>query len=983
MVKFTKAQLQKQFNAFTKGLLPGYDEENRREGIEFKRHKKKQQGKQKKQQESEIKKVSNKEQKKTYKIDIKIYFRFSEELEDIGENVDLDKEGRKIGVVARVIDEVFTGTKTQLKDKINKLIANGKITNKYNDYEVAKRKTRNGLKDAIDVTTHEMIGNREINEHQYINYNRNMRIKDYENEYTLDSISNIHKIPSENDSCTSAFIRVKFPELYSEYKYYEQTREINVDNFIEFLEKHDISYKIFDIYGSCLFKCDRGNKFINALVYQDHIYSLIGDRIIKRECRNKNLRYVKDVKKEFGKLLRSNIIPRKIKLIGKKQKNTDEILPLKLTIESFNYDDINYYGNDEYKYCKDFLEFHYKKLNKDYKLGFLKENVKINSIIDIILKLSPHKTQDLRSYIPDCDKYAAFGFLWKSKREVPQNAITDDKNKCYSWALATLPRLIAFDYRRDNITVYNGEEIEDYNLYLVEPKKRSFQFPNTRLYAGYYIKKFDQIEITIKEVLHCRNYDNSYAKIIPDLYDSIKEFDNKEGEKNFKIMMNVHIGKMEMKPKKEIEYQFKSIQKSKDAGTTYYSKFGKHYIFYDPVEKIKNITNYLPISIQVKDHARLMILQRIGEQMILEENIYQINTDSITYVPTKKPTDLDPNNIRGWKKSTYNPINDQNYIYPENGSLIKPEKNNKLFRLLNEKYAGSGKTTSIVNKLEWFKTNKEKNITSIILTPTHETLNECRKLGINNCEIIHKYIYSGRIPTEDYVIIDEIGLLDDKGHDFMLKLFYSEKQYICYGDFKQLSISKIDFNQPHYLNYLFNEFDSSFTNYRNNFTKENYDDLIYNYAKPKLIKEVKKWSKEKPEDAELILSFKRSTMKKYNEYMLNYHKKEFKVTKKKVIISEGLRIRCETNDFIDKNLFNGTILEVIGQISPTEVHLFNIITDEIHILSPIELIKFQPAYALNIHRVQGKTLKSYYWCEEDNYYITNRVAYTVISRLKQ
>lgn len=45
--------------------------------------------------------------------------------------------------------------------------------------------------------------------------------------------------------------------------------------------------------------------------------------------------------------------------------------------------------------------------------------------------------------------------------------------------------------------------------------------------------------------------------------------------------------------------------------------------------------------------------------------------------------------------------------------------------------------------------------------------------------------------------------------------------------------------------------------------------------------------------------------------------------------------------------------------------------------------KFEPSYALNIHQVQGSTLKSYFWTKEDNLFINGNVAYTTISRLRQ
>ena len=77
---------------------------------------------------------------------------------------------------------------------------------------------------------------------------------------------------------------------------------------------------------------------------------------------------------------------------------------------------------------------------------------------------------------------------------------------------------------------------------------------------------------------------------------------------------------------------------------------------------------------------------------------------------------------------------------------------------------------------------KNEKINYIVLTPSHKSLEPYRKLNIN-CDVVQTYEFSGKIPSEDYIIVDEIGMFTTKGHNVLFKLFLSNKSYEFYQRF--------------------------------------------------------------------------------------------------------------------------------------------------------------------------------------------------------
>ena len=112
----------------------------------------------------------------------------------------------------------------------------------------------------------------------------------------------------------------------------------------------------------------------------------------------------------------------------------------------------------------------------------------------------------------------------------------------------------------------------------------------------------------------------------------------------------------------------------------------------------------------------------------------------------------------------------------------------------------------------------------IILTPSHSTLKEYKKLNLN-CSVIQKYsMFGNDIPSEQTIIIDEIGMCGYQEMLFLTKCNLMGKQILAFGDFNQLLPvgSNHNFGCKNFLSYLFNKIDESYTNHRNNFTAESY-----------------------------------------------------------------------------------------------------------------------------------------------------------------
>lgn len=810
----------------------------------------------------------------------------------------------------------------------------------------------------------------------------------------------------DQDSCAVKFISNKFPHLYWEFKKEESkgkkgNRYMETHKFLELCDEHNINFEVYNVNGS-LEKKHTSNQsnigIIRCIIYQNHIYPITGGKLRRKRNTDYKIKYVEN-NNLFLEKINDLKIPSRIMIASAKADNADEALKKlnNVNVISFTSDNIRYINNPEYMKCYRFLE----KLKL---LDMMKDDIKITSLINILEK--SEKVPDTKSFIPENFLFTKPPLLWKTDKKIDyERVIVKDKNKAYACALYNLPYLIKFDFRKNSIRKFNDKtKLVDEYLYFVRVNEWTTAIPEDNLYAGYHLKECIKygVEFEVVEELQTTVLPNYYRKLI----DLTRKYLD---ETTFKTIWVRYIGCMESSMISSHECNFKAIYTNdqKDFYSGYRVKFGdSHTMSFDVKETFKNVRNKFPIASQIKDMSRMTIIREINKMGLKDEDLVQIKTDAIAYYG-KKSDDLDRSDFFGWKDEKFEemPYND-----PKNKTFLReigevPEEEIKNIgvldlcinddesrvRKLHMQYAGSGKTTYIIKKLipKLLKSGYTKE-DIIVLTPTHYTLAEYKREGIN-CEIIQKYTFDNTIAKEKYVIIDEIGCIETTCHDMIYKLVRSGKNIECFGDFNQLQPigEDLKLNQEHYLNYLFKEINTDFTNYRNNFTKEYYDSLIFKKVdiskkedinRADLVSEITNWQSKKWKESDYIICYRHKTKQMYNNMMLKYNGK-------KSWMSTGVRIVCKNNKLKDLNIWNKKEF-VIKKIIKGDEKKF-VLEDKYKLDKDVTITEkqlksnFEMAYACNVHQIQGATLNSYYWAPEDDRFVNGNVAYTIISRLRQ
>jgi len=238
------------------------------------------------------------------------------------------------------------------------------------------------------------------------------------------------------------------------------------------------------------------------------------------------------------------------------------------------------------------------------------------------------------------------------------------------------------------------------------------------------------------------------------------------------------------------------------------------------------------------------------------------------------------------------------------------------------------------------------------------------------------------IPKENTIIVDEIGMVDKMGHDFIYKMHLLKKRIICYGDFNQLeNIDGNIYNSKLYIKYMFGITDNMTANRRNKFSKEYYDKLIYNKNKKYLLGQVQKYNTDW-EKAETIICYRNKTVDKYNKKMCDKLKiKYIDGTSLRIDtdnLKPGTKIICKSNKIKD---FYNNFSYTIKKSNDNFVFLYDGIK-EYKIKKEFVKLHFKFNYARTLHSVQGQTLESFHFPQEDSIFLNGKSTYTIISRLK-
>jgi len=791
--------------------------------------------------------------------------------------------------------------------------------------------------------------------------------------------------PTEN--CVRDYIR----EIFKKGKKYEHiyklvdglgTKEgVSPNELLIFCKTHNIKNIIYDINGNIITSFYPSkitiNKSIIGIYYNGHFTPINNIYLNKQKPPTEQIQQTRhEITENFNKLLTNKEIPLNIKLYISNEG---------IIINEYEYDGKKYFGNDKYNECKDILSI----FGIEDKIF---NNINYSNISDSFDALL--KEGEVSSFFPIKTNITAYNWsnpLYDTEEKINKvykklKAI--DANKLYSHILRRLRQLPCVDYKQAKIN-YNisFDNIQNDYIYLCKPTNSHILMPATDYYDGLYLKQIKE-DYTDYEILHemeIQMKNNHYAVLIDTLYDKIKDKDAA------KDIINRMIGKMNAQGGVYTDSKIIKVcneQEMTESGeTSTYMKYNDDIYFQTEIEStVHTVKNKRLIRAMVIRYANKYVFDKMKEMKLTTEKIIRIKTDEITFINDgefqKIQKQLDKDIIGGWKNADIKPASE--YIYkPQtvcNNNISKDAHDNTR-NILNNCYAGSGKTFEIINKL--IQEIKERNESFIVLCPTHSTVKDYKRANIR-CSVIQLYThYSNIIPKEKNIIIDEIGLCDDKAHELIYKCSLLSKNIYAYGDFKQLlPVNQTrHYNSPEYINYMFGTIVENSNNYRNNFTKEYYDSLIN--EKVDIREELRKHfniSKDYTK-ADVILCHSNTQCTEYNKLMLLYHKlNKFDV---------GAKIICTTNTcktLRELGIFN-KFSYIIQKYDYNTVYLDDTDTAGNQICFNKNLLNsnFESNYAMNFYNAQGQQFKSIYVPENsiNNPHMSGRMAYTIISRLKE
>ena len=738
---------------------------------------------------------------------------------------------------------------------------------------------------------------------------------------------NIIELKTTHGNCVPETMKAQYPHLEKKkLDVFSHLKNGNTEDVMEFCRLNNIRAIAYNIKNQVIAEnipstIDRRNKTLIYLSHMNHMYLMTPKSrcLIEKPKLDYKLQRLSSDELQilFKKIIDDNIAPSDIRIRG-------------YEITSFIHNETLFFCNPEYDVCKEVIS----------KFTFSDKVSPFHTYTNLLNVLEQFYTQEkIESFLPISHTKPAFVYN-VPKDDRPTQTI--DKNKAYSSILKDLPYLLSTDiriYAHKKLNKFINEEA----LYIVKPETPNILMPKQDIYSGEHVKYcMGKFEFEIQEYLSCKAHINHYNKLIPDLFQI--------GETIAKDIVNRGVGCFQKEIK--LSESTKNIIVSEDERENYFNfeiSEGK-YIQCVPTKKVTNLYNRKPIAIQIKDKMNRLLFEKMEELKLTDDDIVQINTDSITfYTHSKLPVLNLSKSIDGWKSSSYkqkdHTIYDNHY---EPITFFQPMTNTNT---LITGPAGNGKSYYI----------QHMDLTnSIILSSKHSAVRQHREKGLN-AHVIQKFSgisenMSQTIPAEQHIIIEECGILTREHWDFLYKCAFMGKKLTMLGDFDQLLPydEPNTFNQPLFINMIFSTQKTMNTNWRNNFTLDYYKSLI-NGDKEFLAQEIMKYSTRTPEEADIIIAYRNTTVDQYNNYMLNYHNKK--------LGDDGIPMMCITNDLRKHEIYNN----------------FLFMSQDIK----VSLKNFRVAYARTLYNMQGDECKSYYMAKEDLKWFTNpRMAYTLISRLK-
>lgn len=802
----------------------------------------------------------------------------------------------------------------------------------------------------------------------------------------------------ENKNCLINFLQNHYSKnksIQKALRIFSEKEQPTYDDLKKFVIDNKIKSKFFDIDGYCIFEqsIKSSNKYacINAVIHNNHIYPIaksskilnkLEKKIYKIDKENKNV-VVEEIKQEHNNKLINFI--------------KQGIMPTIINENHFIINDMNYILNEDYTNSQ--------KVYKMFSINRPPNRGNCFTFMDDLISILEKNT--VKSYFPYKFKDKGLGFSnFENVSDIDLNNILAlDANKAFSYALSSLGYLPTIDIMTNKFYKYDGQEIKEDLLYIVETDEPSGYFPDNYSFIwGWYILRIkeietirnDKIKYNITEFITCKKNLNYYSYIIPRLFNEVK--DDEPLKKFIKLAVNVHIGKFQkiigekkVKPNlKKIDFSIMSNEHIEnidklnvDTTNLIKERIDDNYsLCYKAVEQYEVFThNNLPLSYAVIQKARLNIINKLVELNYNSDDVIQIKTDAI-YLNNKdnKYSCKFDNNFGGWKelKPTIDDFKYFSFVPNSRLSFSEPFITNK-FSFCSNALAGGGKTYSIINNLL-------PSINDyVIMSPFHLPLMEYRCKNIKSNTISH-YMFLNKIPDEKNIIIDEFGLMNNNEWNYILQLLYKcDKNIYLYGDNKQLqpvndnSINNF-FLESHSVKYT-----TEWNNHRNNFKTEDYEEMI-----------------EKNNDIEyatkLIKKYCSSDINDKDTVFISYRNEKTRKEINKIIMEKNNFVMNENEISVGVKLINKTNNLSISGTTIYNKHQFIVIENNNDgvIIQDAENNKIQAtrkeiidnmdlAFCLTLYCVQGQTIPKIHFVDTDIDMLCKvpNALYTLISRIKQ
>jgi len=800
--------------------------------------------------------------------------------------------------------------------------------------------------------------------------------------YNIESNNTIFENNCFNDSVL-AFLS------YDKERYAKAIRELQanikkvrtVEECINFLDSYKISYIIFR-YDLKIYKKNKFDKkkLLMAIIHNEHFQI-----ITKKE---------KMILKEEGYDYEINNIIYKDNLHEfVTQACYDISMPIKYSVglSLKNKNDNNYYFRraliNKILYVDDELLIETYKIYKEI-FGEnvpIKYNFKCYSPFIFIAKNNKLYSR-FADFLPK-PKGVKFS---NSKYNFHPNLISIDKNKDYPYHLMMLDYLPIIDATCKFMDMEVDHKFDKNNFYHIKRILRKDIMTTSTLgvfevgwmtghrlhgYESYFV-----IDTYLTPIL----VQNPFKNIIPNFFDK----DTTETKCLMKDALNKFIGFM------QIRNQHESIQV---AGRLFNNTNEMEILTDDEKDSIvkmpgnlyTTINNFMnknkfeksmiPIAYYILDSAAHSILDKVVEiNKIFNDdvNIVKCNVDSISFFTTKKyPKDIIIKKLNlsyeldAWKleknKPSINSYGNSKEVFLKRHRIPELQEiqlSDIAFYLnqniLIDSYAGCGKTTSILTKIIPLLPKEEK---LLILCSAHQPLEPYYQRKYDARVISTFYLKEAQrlLKTYDRIIVEEDGLLNP--HDF--HILYDNitiyQKIIFIGDSGQLRpIGSFKIDPPignQLITQIFNKRIMLTTNYRNNYTIEEYDqmkNLTYQITdfERQIIGRITNFN----------ICFFNNTRNKINNFIVKDWKDTFEGLKVKV----GGQLVCKAN-FHKQGIYNNMKFEIVSYTNDLLVlksrlgDIFNITKDMMHFTKSKynkknkRKLSFDYGYCYTLYGLQG------------------------------